>query len=68
MFVAMAGFNPGTLDHFFRTTRASRMNIILVDAQDLIAIFEGRVTLQDALTAKVDAAEQEGRAWFPLGR
>jgi hypothetical protein len=39
-----------------------------VDAQDLIAIFEGRITLPDELIAKIDAAEQEGRPWHPLGR
>jgi|1186.fasta_scaffold1013029_2 hypothetical protein len=29
---------------------------------------EGRVTLVDALIAKIDAAEQEGKVWYPLGR
>jgi hypothetical protein len=68
MFVAMAGFDVNTLAHFFSMSHGSRMNIILVDHLDLTAIFEGRFTLPDALIAKVDVAEQEGRAWYPLGR
>lgn len=68
MFVAMAGFDESTLAHFFSMAHGSRMNIILVDHHDLTAVFEGRFTLPDALTVKVDAAEQEGRAWYPLGR
>ena len=45
--------------------RGSRNDVILVDAQDMIAIFEGRVTLPDALIAKIDSAEQEGRPLAP---
>lgn len=68
LFVAMAGFDENTLDHLFRVARGSRNNLVLVDGQDLITIFEGRMSLTDALAAKVDAAEQEGRSWLPLGR
>jgi hypothetical protein len=68
LFVAMAGFDENTLDHLFRVARGSRNNLILADAQDLITIFEGRLALTDALIAKIDAAEQEGRCWLPLGR
>jgi hypothetical protein len=52
----------------FEVARNSRNNLILVDALDMITIFEGRVALTDALIAKIDAAEQEGKAWRPLGR
>ena len=41
---------------------------VLVDKLDLLTIIEGRMTLKDALTAKVDAAEQQGEWWYPLGR
>ncbi len=68
VFVAMAGFEHDTVDHLFKVARGSRNNLILVDDKDLITIFEGRLALTDALTAKVDAAEQEGRFWHPLGR
>ncbi|SES40004.1 hypothetical protein [Lentzea albida] len=68
LFVAMAGFDNNTLDHLANVARGSRNNLILVDAQDLITIFDGRMTLSDALIAKIDAAEQEGRCWLPLGR
>jgi hypothetical protein len=68
LFVAMAGFDDNVLDHLFRVARGSRNNLILVDQHDLVSIFEGRMTLKDALTAKVDAAEQQGEWWYPLGR
>lgn len=68
LFVAMAGFDTNTLDHFFGVARGSRNNLILADVHDLIAIFDGRIALSDALIAKIDAAEQEGRCWLPLGR
>jgi hypothetical protein len=64
----MAGFDENSLEHFLKITHGSRNNIVLVDGQDLIGIFEGRYTLPDALTEKIDAAEQEGVAWRPLGR
>lgn len=68
LFVAMTGFDENTLSHLFNVARGSRNNLILADAQDLITIFEGRLALTDALTAKIDAAEQEGQCWHPLGR
>lgn len=68
LFVAMAGFDDNALEHMFEVARNSRNNLILVDGQDMITIFEGRIALADALIAKIDAAEQEGKAWHPLGR
>ena len=68
MFVSMAGYDDNVLEHFFKVARNSRNNLILFDAADLIAVFEGRVALDDALSEKVDAAEQQGVAWHPLGR
>lgn len=68
MFVAMAGFDDNVLDHMFQVARNSRNNLILVDAQDMITVFEGRIVLTDALIAKIDAAEQEGKSWHPVGR
>jgi hypothetical protein len=68
VFVAMASFDDNVIDHLFRVARGSRNNLILVDKLDLLTIVEGRMTLKDALTAKVDAAEQQGEWWYPLGR
>jgi acetyl esterase/lipase len=68
LFVSMASFDDNQLEHFLQMPRGGRNNVILVDAQDLIAIFEGRITLPDALIAKIDAAEQEGRPWYPVRR
>lgn len=68
LFVAMAGFDEKVLDHIFRISRGTKNNLILMDKKDLIAILDGILTLKDALTAKVDAAEQEGKIWHPLGR
>jgi hypothetical protein len=39
---------------------------VLFDGRDVALLFEGSVGLVDALTAKIDAAEQEGRMWHPL--
>jgi hypothetical protein len=68
LFVAMAGFDESTLDHLFNNARNTRNNLVLVDSKDLITIFEGRMMLRDVLTAKIDAAEQEGQWWHPTGR
>ena len=68
LFIAMAGFDANTVTHLVTTARGSKNNVILMDGQDLSAIFEGLYVLPDALTAKIDAAEQEGRPWHPLGR
>jgi hypothetical protein len=64
----MAGFDDNTLDHLFNVAGGSRNNLILMDRVDLLEVLEGRVTLDAAITAKVDAAEQEGRWWLQLGR
>ncbi|MGQ0719900.1 MAG: hypothetical protein ACT4NP_21775 [Pseudonocardiales bacterium] len=66
LFVAMASFDENVLDHLFRVARGTRNNLILMDQKDLIIIFEGRLALKDALTAKIDAAEQQGEPWHPL--
>jgi hypothetical protein len=51
-FVSIAGFDDNQLEHFLLMPRGGRNNVILVDAQDLIAILEGRISLPDALIAK----------------
>jgi len=68
LFVAIAGFDDNAFDHLFNVARGSRNNLILADRADLLEILEGRMSLEAALTAKVDAAEQEGKWWLPLGR
>ncbi|MFD4788106.1 hypothetical protein ACFWN1_13835 [Streptomyces sp. NPDC058459] len=65
-FVSMAGYDPGVLDHFVHNSRGSRNNVIMFTGQDVSQLFEGRIGLVDALTKKVDAAEQEGRALCEL--
>lgn len=66
VFISMAGFDDGVLEHFVRNARGSRNNIIMFTGGDITQLFEGRFGLQDALTKKVDAAEQEGRALVGL--
>jgi hypothetical protein len=39
-----------------------------MDKLDLITIFEDRMDLKNALATKVNAAEQQGEWWYPLGR
>lgn len=43
-------------------------SVILFDGYDLALILEGRVSLTDALQAKVDKAAQEGILHYPLSR
>ncbi len=62
----MAGYDPDVLDHFVRNARGSRNNVIMFTGRDVSQLFEGRIGLLDALTKKVDAAEQEGRALCEL--
>jgi hypothetical protein len=66
VFISMAGYDENVLDHVVRTARGSRNNVILFDGRDVTLLFEGAIGLEDGLTAKIDAAEQEGRMWRPL--
>lgn len=66
IFTAMAGYDDDVLEHVIKTARGSRNNVILFSGRDVTLLFEGNVGLEDALTAKIDAAEQEGRMWHPL--
>ncbi|WP_052682146.1 restriction endonuclease [Saccharothrix sp. ST-888] len=66
VFISMAGFDPGVLDYFVRNSRGSRNNIIMFTGRDVSQLFEGNIGLVDALTKKVDAAEQEGLALCEL--
>lgn len=49
-----------------RLREAGPTNLILMDGYDLTLILEGRVSLIDALQAKVDKAAQEGIVFFSL--
>jgi hypothetical protein len=66
IFVSMAGFDQAVVDHVVRVARGTKNNIILFDGRDISLLFEGSIGLVDALTAKVDAAEQEGNMWHRL--
>jgi len=66
IFVSMAGFDQAVVDHVVRVARGTKNNIILFDGRDISLLFEGSIGLVDALTAKVDAAEQEGNMWHQL--
>lgn len=49
-----------------RLREAGSANLILFDGYDLILILENRVSLIDALQAKVDKAAQEGTLYYSL--
>lgn len=51
-----------------RLREAGQANLILVDGYDLALVLDGRVSLIDALQAKIDKAAQEGILYFPLAR
>lgn len=58
---------PGFSEEVVRRLReAGPANLILIDGYDLTLILEGRVSLIDALQAKIEKAAQEGTIYFPL--
>lgn len=61
--VSIPVFRPEVLQ---RLREAGPANLILIDGYDLALILEGRVSLTDALQAKVDKAAQEGVVYFSL--
>ena len=63
--VSIAPFREDILG---RLREAGPANLILMDGMDLTLILERRVTLIDALRAKVDKAAQEGIIFYPLKR
>lgn len=63
--VSIAGFRDDIVQ---RLREAGAANLILADGYDLNLILEGRVSLVDALQAKVEKAAQEGIVYFPLSR
>jgi hypothetical protein len=63
MFFSIVGFRQEVVLEF---TRGVSSNMVLVDGADLSLIFEGRVSLVDALDLKIQKAAQEGIIFFPL--
>jgi len=61
--VSIAPFSDDVLR---RLREAGPSNLVLMDGYDLTLILEGRVSLVDALQAKVDKAAQEGIMFFSL--
>lgn len=63
--VSMQGFDDESVR---RLREAGPANIVLIDGYDLSLILEARVSLIDALQAKIDKAAQEGVVYFSLAR
>lgn len=63
--ISILGFREDIVQ---RLREAGPANLILIDGYDLNLILEGRVSLIDALQAKIDKAAQEGIIYFPLIR
>ena len=61
--ISILGFREDVVQ---RLREAGPANLILIDGYDLNLILEGRVSLIDALQAKIDKAAQEGIIYFPL--
>jgi hypothetical protein len=61
--VSMAGFDAEIVR---RIREAGPANLVLVDGYDLTLVLEGRVSLIDALQAKIERAAQEGVIYFQL--
>ncbi|OGN99850.1 MAG: hypothetical protein A2Y59_03005 [Chloroflexi bacterium RBG_13_52_14] len=63
IFISIVPFRPEVVSEF---TRGVSSNIILFDGSDLALIFEGRISLVEALNLKVRKASQEGIIYFSL--
>ena len=63
--VSIVGFREDIVGHLRHSGPA---NLLLLDGYDLTLILEGRVSLPDALQAKVDKAAQEGIIYFPIAK
>jgi hypothetical protein len=61
--VSMTGFDSEVVR---RVRDAGSANLVLMDGYDLTLILEGRLSLVDALQAKVERAAQEGVIYFQL--
>lgn len=63
--ISIPGFDD---DVVRRLKEAASSNLILIDGYDLVLILDGRLSLIDALQAKIERAAQEGVTYFPLSR
>lgn len=66
LFISMAGYDRNVIEHVMNISRGTRNNVVLVDGREIARLYEGGIGLIDLLTAKVDAAEQEGKMWLEL--
>ncbi|WP_024445143.1 restriction endonuclease [Mycolicibacterium iranicum] len=66
LFISMIGFNDEILEHFANVS--GKRNVVYMTGQDLALIFEGRISLVDALIKKIDAAEKQGRYLIDLSQ
>jgi len=62
LFVSMVGYRPEVVEQIVRVTN----RLILVDGQDLALVFDGQLSLTDALDIKIAKAAQEGRIHYSL--
>ena len=62
----VVSITPYNRDILQRLREAGPANLVLMDGFDLALILEGRVSLVDALQAKIDKAAQEGIMFFPI--
>lgn len=60
----MVGFNDEVLQHFSNVS--GKRNVVYMTGHDLALIFEGRISLDDALIKKIDAAEKQDRYLIDL--
>ncbi|MBN1569185.1 MAG: restriction endonuclease [Acidobacteria bacterium] len=65
MIISISSFEDEVVRHL---REAGPANLILVDGYDLMLILEGRVSLTDALQAKIEKAAQEGTIYYPLAK
>jgi hypothetical protein len=64
LFISMVTYRPEVVDQVASMTK----RVLLVDGQDLALIFEGMISLADALEVKTAKAAQEGLIFFPLAQ
>lgn len=62
----VVSITPFSVEILRRLREAGPANLVLMDGYDLTLVLEGRVSLVDALQAKIERAAQEGIMFFSL--
>lgn len=66
LLISMIGSNDEILEHF--ASVSGKRHVVYMTGQDVALIFEGRISLIDALIKKINAAEKQDRYLIDLSQ